>query len=242
MNLYIYTKQRPQVWRYQCKISSAVFVMPSCCFTCRCSVSRWPGTGCARYGSAAGSAGGQRMEHGVQPVSTINWTFPKRSLLWGSLPFYDNNGSMSPRGKAIWKAFHLVDLVVHQSEEAALLTFLDLSTTRVIAGNPVILTCLWEQSCILHALTELPAYCNFDPKGIFNAWRTWVCTIPLEVVGSVSGKVGSHKQVGLPIHRLQHWMLGCQLPQSWLSLITVLIFGPYLISKGVVLLVSLLHS
>ena len=60
-----------------------------------------------------------------------------------------------------------------QSEEAALLTFLDLSTTRVIAGkthsqspilknkgalsNPVILTYLWEQSCILHTLTKVPA-------------------------------------------------------------------------------------
>ena len=57
--------------------------------------------------------------------------------------------------------------------EAALLTFLDLSTTRVIAGkmhshspilktkgvlsNLVILTYLWEQSCILHTLTKLPA-------------------------------------------------------------------------------------
>ena len=60
-----------------------------------------------------------------------------------------------------------------QSEEAALLTFLDLSTTRVIAGkmhsqspilktkgvlsDPVILTYLWEQSCILHTLNKLPA-------------------------------------------------------------------------------------
>ena len=61
-----------------------------------------------------------------------------------------------------------------QSVEAALLTFLDLSTTRVIAGkthsqspilkltkevlsNPVILTYLWEQGCILHTLTKLPA-------------------------------------------------------------------------------------
>ena len=62
---------------------------------------------------------------------------------------------------------------VSQSEEAALLTFLDLSTTRVIAdkmhsqspifktkgalSNLVILTYLWEQSCILHTLTKLPA-------------------------------------------------------------------------------------
>ena len=60
-----------------------------------------------------------------------------------------------------------------KSEEAALLTFLDLLTTRVIAdkthslssilktkgaiSNLVILTNLWEQSCILHTLTKLPA-------------------------------------------------------------------------------------
>ena len=66
----------------------------------------------------------------------------------------------------------------------ALLTFLDLSTIRVIAGkthsqspflktkgvlsNPVILRYLWEQSCILHTLTKLPA-CNLDLKSIFNA-------------------------------------------------------------------------
>ena len=60
---------------------------------------------------------------------------------------------------------------VSQSKEAALLSFLDLSTTRVIAGkthsqspiltltkgvlsNPVILTYLWEQSCIIHTLIE----------------------------------------------------------------------------------------
>ena len=36
---------------------------------------------------------------------------------------------------SIWKAFCLGCLAVHQSEEAALLTFLDLSTTRVIAGK-----------------------------------------------------------------------------------------------------------
>ena len=60
-----------------------------------------------------------------------------------------------------------------QSEEVALLTCLDLSTTRVIAGkmhsqslilktkgtlsNPVFLTYLWKQSCILHTLNKLPA-------------------------------------------------------------------------------------
>ena len=79
-------------------------------------------------------------------------------------------------------------------------------TTRVIAGkmhsqspilktkgaprNPVILTYLWEQSCILHTLTKLPAYCNFDPKclqclktvclynsfgvGKFSFWQSWL--------------------------------------------------------------------
>ena len=52
--------------------------------------------------------------------------------------------------------------------------------------------------------------------------------VPLEVAGSVSGKVGSHEQVDLPTDRLQHWMLGCQLPQTCLSLIayTYPIFDP----------------
>ena len=91
-----------------------------------------------------------------------------------------------------------------QSEEAALLGFLDLSTTRVIAGkmhsqspilktkgrsaNLVILTYLWEQSCILHTLTKTACLC-FDPKNVFNAWRTWACTIPLALAGSVFDKV-----------------------------------------------------
>ena len=83
-----------------------------------------------------------------------------------------------PRGKAIW-AFCLGGLAVcHWSKEAALLTFLDSSTTRVIAGkthsqsliltltkgvlsNPVILTYLWEQSCILHTLTKTACLCKF---------------------------------------------------------------------------------
>ena len=43
------------------------------------------------------------------------------------------------------------------------------------------------------------------------------CT--LEVAGSVSGKVRSHKQVDVPIHRLQHQMLVCQVTQTRLSLI-----------------------
>ena len=43
-------------------------------------------------------------------------------------------GPLTPSiGKAT--AFCLVGLTVHQSEEAALLTFWDLSTTRVIAGK-----------------------------------------------------------------------------------------------------------
>ena len=88
-----------------------------------------------------------------------------------------------------------------------------------VLSNPVILTHGWEQSCILHTLTKLPAYCNLYPKGIFNIWRMWACRVPLEVAWSFSGKVGSHKQVGLPIHRLQLWMLGFQLPQTHPSLI-----------------------
>ena len=35
----------------------------------------------------------------------------------------------------VWKTFRLGGLAVHQSKEAALLSFLDLSTTRVIAGK-----------------------------------------------------------------------------------------------------------
>ena len=91
--------------------------------------------------------------------------------------------------------------------------------TKGAFSNPVILTYLWEQSCILHTLTKLPA-CNLEPKSVFIAWRQWTCIIPLELVGSVSAKVGSHKQVDLPIHRLQLWMLGCQLSHTHLSLIT----------------------
>ena len=89
-----------------------------------------------------------------------------------------------PRGRLLYCAFRLVGLAVHQSEEATLLTFLDLSTTRVIEGkmhsqspilktkgvlsNPVTFRYLREQSCILHTLTKLPA-CNLEPKSIFNA-------------------------------------------------------------------------
>ena len=115
-----------------------------------------------------------------------------------------------PGGKAI-SAFHLWGLAVHHwSEEAALLTFLGLSTIRVIAGkthsqspiltltkgalsNPVILTYLWEQSCILHTLTKTACLCNL--KNVFNAWRMWACRVPLALAGSVFDKVGSHEQV-----------------------------------------------
>ena len=90
--------------------------------------------------------------------------------------------------------------------------------TKGVLSNPVILTYLWEQSHILHTLTKLPA-CNLEPKSVFSALRLWTCIIPLEVAGSVSAKVGSHKQVDLPIHRLQLWMLRCQLTHTCLNLI-----------------------
>ena len=66
-------------------------------------------------------------------------------------------------------AFCLVGLAVHQSEKVAFLTFLDLSTTSVIAGkthsqSPILKTKgtlsnpgflqSYEQSCILHTLTK----------------------------------------------------------------------------------------
>ena len=66
--------------------------------------------------------------------------------------------------------------------------------------------------------TKLPVL-NFDLKSVFNAWRPWACTIPLELAGSVLCKVRSHEQVDVPIHRLQHQMLGCQVTQTRLSLI-----------------------
>ena len=122
----------------------------------------------------------------------------------------------------IWKAFHLGGLAVHQSVQGgSFVNFLGLVSykgdcrqmhsqslilkTKGALRKLVILRYLWEQICILYTLTKLPAKCmNFDPKSVFNAWRMWACTIPLEVAGSVSGKVGSHEQVDLPIHRLQH--------------------------------------
>ena len=61
---------------------------------------------------------------------------------------------------------------------------------------------------------------NLDLKGVFNAWRMWAWIIPVpESAGSVSGKVGSHEQVDLPIHRLVALNTGvstvCQsLPES----------------------------
>ena len=111
--------------------------------------------------------------------------------------------------------------------------------TKEVLSNPVILTYLWEQSCILHTLTKLPA-CNLELKSIFSALRPWAGIISLELTGSVSGKVGSHKQVDLPVHRLQLWMLGCQLSQTCLSLIAHT--WAWFDLSGVVLLVSLLYS
>ena len=141
-----------------------------------------------------------------------------------------------PGGKAISKAFCLGGFTVHhqlvwggsffnflglvklqgwlQARHTANPQFLKL---RVLS-NPVILRYL-QTKLHPHTLTKLPAQCNFDPKSVFNAWRLWACRVPLEVAGSVSGKVGSHEQVDLPIHRLQLWMLGCQLSQTHLSLI-----------------------
>ena len=89
--------------------------------------------------------------------------------------------------------------------------FLDLTTTRVIAGkmhsqspilkskgalsNLVILTYLWDQSCILHTLTNCLPVLNFDLKSVFSAWRLWACIISLELAGSVLCTVRSHEQV-----------------------------------------------
>ena len=93
--------------------------------------------------------------------------------------------SLSPLqgGRQIYDAFCLVGLAVHQSEEAALLAFLDLSTARVLTGkthslspilktkgvlsNPVILRYLQTK---LHPPypNQMPA-CNLEPKNVFNA-------------------------------------------------------------------------
>ena len=79
-----------------------------------------------------------------------------------------------PGEKAIWAfCLGIYLFTTSQFKEAVLLTFLDLSTTRVIVGkmhsqspilktngvlsNLVILTYLWEQSCMLHTLNKLPA-------------------------------------------------------------------------------------
>ena len=66
---------------------------------------------------------------------------------------------------------------------------------------------------------KLPACTEFWSESVFSAWRPWACTIPLELAGSVLCKVCSHEQVDVPIHRLQHQMLGCQVTQTRLSLI-----------------------
>ena len=89
---------------------------------------------------------------------------------------------LTPPGGKACKAFYLVGLVVHHQsvQGGSFINFLGLSTTRVIAGkthsqflilkltmgalsNQLILTYVWEQSCILHTLKKLPA-CNLEPK------------------------------------------------------------------------------
>ena len=89
---------------------------------------------------------------------------------------YSVYSSLSPlQGKAIYLSLPPCGFSGSPpvSPRRALLTFLDLTTTRVIAGkmlsqspilkskgvlsNPVILTYLWEQSCILHTLNCLPS-------------------------------------------------------------------------------------
>ena len=82
--------------------------------------------------------------------------------------------SLTPnRGKAIWRAFCLVGLVVHYSDEVALLTFWDLSNYKGscrqdaqpspnysklrVLSSPVILIDLWKQRYIIHTV-RLPAY------------------------------------------------------------------------------------
>ena len=58
----------------------------------------------------------------------------------------------------LYKAISPVGLAVYQSEEATLLTFWDLSITRVIAGKihsqSLILTDVWEKIHILHTLNK----------------------------------------------------------------------------------------
>ena len=107
-----------------------------------------------------------------------------------------------------------VGLAVHQSEEAALLTFWDLSTTRVIAGrthsqflktkgvlsNPVILTDQWEQSYILHTLTKTPCLLyKFRSENVFfNSWRMAASEVVWALACSVFGIVGLYKQIDMP--------------------------------------------
>ena len=95
-----------------------------------------------------------RVLWGVKTLLCIKWPFKAFQ-----------GGRLFEKPSVLW-----VWLFTSQSEEAALLSFWDLSTTRVIAGkthsqspilrtkgvlsNPVILTYL--QSCILYTLTKLP--------------------------------------------------------------------------------------
>ena len=92
---------------------------------------------------------------------------------------------LTPPGGKSCTVFCLVGLAVHQFEEVALLTFLDLSTTRMIAGkmhsqSPILKTKgvlsnlgflqSYEQSSILHALTKTACLCKIlILKAIFNA-------------------------------------------------------------------------
>ena len=66
------------------------------------------------------------------------------------------------------------------------------------------------------------------------------CIIPLKLAGSVSGKVGSHNRFANSQASALNAGVSTDpyLPESKI----LLVLGPYLISKGVVLLVSLLRS
>ena len=102
---------------------------------------------------------------------------------------------LAPPGGKACTAFHLVGLAVYQSEEAALITLLDLSTTRVIVGkthrqspilkltkgvlsNLLILKYLLKQSCILHTLTKKPS-CNLELKSALQCLKNMGLYSPL---------------------------------------------------------------
>ena len=82
-------------------------------------------------------------------------------------------------------------------------------------SNPVILTYLWEQSCILHTITKLPA-CNLSrTKKCLQCLKT-MCLYNSFGVGRLSFW---QSWLTWANSRLQFWMLGCQLSQTCLSLI-----------------------